>query len=146
MADLKLVELNKVMISGRLTQDPELRYTSSGIAVTTLRMAVNTSIFAKDKEKREEVCFIDVVAWRRQAETCVEYLRKGSPAFIEGRLQSRSWEAQDGQKRSAIEVQADRVQFLEWGGDREKAPAREPESAPPPSAPPAGGDDDDIPF
>ena len=145
MADIKVVELNKVMISGRLTRDPELRYTPSGIAVTNLPMAVNTSFYSKEKERREEVCFIDVVAWRRQAETCVEYLRKGSPAFIEGRLQSRSWETQDGQKRSTIEVQADRVQVLEWGGDREKAPAREPESAPPPTAPPAGGDDD-IPF
>ena len=144
MADIKVVEINKVMISGRLTRDPELRYTPSGVAVTTLRMAVNTSFFSKEKEKREEVCYIDVVAWRRQAETCVEYLRKGSPAFIEGRLQSRSWETQDGQKRSTIEVQADRVQFLEWGGDREKAPAPESESAPPPAAPPAG--DDDIPF
>ncbi len=145
MADIKVVEINKVMISGRLTRDPELRYTPSGIAVTTLRMAVNTSLFSKEKEKREEVCYIDVVAWRRQAESCVEYLRKGSPAFIEGRLQSRIWETQDGQKRSTIEVQADRVQFLEWGGDREKAPASESESAPPPTAPPAG-DDDDIPF
>jgi single-strand DNA-binding protein len=145
MADLKLVEINKVLISGRLTQDPELRYTPSGVAVTTLRMAVNSTFFSKDREKREEVCYINVVAWRRQAETCVEYLRKGSPAFIEGRLQSRNWETQDGQKRSTIEVQADRVQFLEWGGDRESAPSRGSESAPPPQ--PSGGDDlDDIPF
>ncbi len=143
MADIKVVEINKVMISGRLTQDPELRYTPSGVAVTTLRMAVNSTFFSKDKEKREEVCYINVVAWRRQAETCVEYLRKGSPVFIEGRLQSRSWETQDGQKRSTIEVQADRVQFLEWGGDREKsAPPQERESAPPPT----GDDADDIPF
>jgi single-strand DNA-binding protein len=145
MADIKVVEINKVMISGRLTKDPELRYTPSGVAVTTLRMAVNSSFFSKDKEKREEVCYIDVVAWRRQAETCVEYLRKGSPAFIEGRLQSRNWETQDGQKRSTIEVQADRVQFLEWAGDREKAPAGGSEQAPPRTAPPAG-EDDDIPF
>lgn len=145
MADIKVVEVNKVLISGRLTQDPELRYTPSGIAVTTLRMAVNSTFFSKDKDKREEVCYINVVAWRRQAETCVEYLRKGSPAFIEGRLQSRSWETQDGQKRSTIEVQADRVQFLEWGGDRETAPSRGgPESEIPP--PPAGDDMDDIPF
>jgi single-strand DNA-binding protein len=144
MADIKVVELNKVLLSGRLTQDPELRYTPSGVAVTTLRMAINSTFFSKDKDKREEVCYINVVAWRRQAETCVEYLRKGSPAFIEGRLQSRSWEAQDGQKRSTIEVQADRVQFLEWGGDRETTPSRGgSESAPPP---PAGDDMDDIPF
>jgi single-strand DNA-binding protein len=144
MADLKLVEVNKVLLSGRLTQDPELRYTPSGVAVTTLRMAVNSTFFSKDREKREEVCYINVVAWRRQAETCVEYLRKGSPAFIEGRLQSRNWETQDGQKRSTIEVQADRVQFLEWGGDRERAPSSSgSEPAPPP---PAGDDMDDIPF
>ncbi len=76
MADIKVVEINKVMISGRLTRDPELRYTPSGVAVTTLRMAINSSFVSKEKEKREEVCYIDVVAWRRQAETCVEYLRK----------------------------------------------------------------------
>lgn len=145
MADLKLVEINKVFLSGRLTQDPELRYTPSGVAVTTLRMAVNSTFFSKDREKREEVCYINVVAWRRQAEACVEYLRKGSPAFVEGRLQSRNWETQDGQKRSTIEVQADRVQFLEWGGDRDSAPSRGSESAPPQSS--SGGDDlDDIPF
>jgi len=144
MADIKVVEINKVFMSGRLTQDPELRYTASGIPVTTLRMAVNTSFFSKEKEKREEVCYINVVAWRRQAETCVEYLHKGSPVFIEGRLQSRSWETQDGQKRSTIEVQSDRVQFLEWGGDREKTPSKG--GADDVGEPPPVGDDDDIPF
>jgi len=143
MAQLSMIDVNKVSLAGRLTQDPELRYIPSGAAVTTLRMAVNTTFRPKDGEKREEVCYINVVVWRRMAETCVEYLRKGSPVFVEGRLQSRSWETQDGQKRSTIEVQSDRVQFMEWAGDREAAPSRGAESEPPP---PAGAPDDDIPF
>ncbi len=143
MAQLSMIEVNKVFLSGRLTQDPELRYTPSGLAVTTLRMAVNTTFFPKDAEKREEVCYINVTVWRKTAETCVEYLRKGSPVFVEGRLQSRNWETQDGQKRTSIEIQSDRVQFLEWAGDREAAPPREADSAPPPDK---GAPDADIPF
>ncbi len=142
MAQLSMIEVNKVFLSGRLTQDPELRFTPSGIAVTTLRMAVNTTFRPKDGEKREEVCYINVTVWRRMAETCAEYLRKGSPVFIEGRLQSRSWETQDGQKRTTIEVQSDRVQFLEWAGDREAAPSRGADAEPPPAA----EEPDDIPF
>jgi len=142
MAQLSMIEVNKVFLGGRLTQDPELRYTPSGLAVTTLRMAVNTTFRPKDAEKREEVCYINVTVWRKRAETCVEYLRKGSPVFVEGRLQSRNWETQDGQKRTSIEIQSDRVQFLEWAADREAAP-READSAPPPDK---GAPDDDIPF
>jgi len=142
MAQLSMIEVNKVFLSGRLTQDPELRFTPSGIAVTTLRLAVNTTFFPKDGEKREEVCYINVTVWRKRAESCAEYLRKGSPVFIEGRLQSRSWETQDGQKRTTIEVQSDRVQFLEWAGDREAAPSRGADAEPPPAA----EEPDDIPF
>lgn len=145
MAQLSMIEVNKVFLSGRLTQDPELRYTPSGVAVTTLRMAVNTTFFPKDSEKREEVCYINVSVWRKRAESCVEYLRKGSPIFVEGRLQSRSWETQDGQKRTTIEVQSDRVQFLEWAGDSERANSRRDDSEH--SEPPHGQDQsDDIPF
>jgi single-strand DNA-binding protein len=139
-----MIEVNKVFLSGRLTQDPELRYTPSGVAVTTLRMAVNTTFFSKDSEKREEVCYINVTVWRKQAETCVEYLRKGSPVFVEGRLQSRNWETQDGQKRTTIEVQSDRVQFMEWAGDSDRSVSRDTGGAPS-----ASGDsdaEDDIPF
>ena len=144
MAQLSMIEVNKVFLSGRLTQDPELRYTPSGVAVTTLRMAVNTTFFSKDSEKREEVCYINVSVWRKRAESCVEYLRKGSPIFVEGRLQSRSWETQDGQKRTTIEVQSDRVQFLEWAGDSER-PAPRDADGPPDSS--AGQEEaDDIPF
>ncbi len=142
MAKLSMIDVNKVFLAGRLTQDPELRYIPSGVAVTTLRLAVNTTIFPKDGEKREEVCYINVTVWRKRAESCVEYLRKGSPVFVDGRLQSKSWETQDGQKRSAIEVLSDRVQFLEWADDREAAPSRGAESAPPPPV----EEPDDIPF
>ncbi len=124
MAQLSMIEVNKVFLCGRLTQDPELRYTPSGVAVTTLRMAVNTTFFSKEREKREEVCYINVVIWAKRAESCVEYLRKGSPVFVEGRLQSRNWETQDGQKRTSIEVQADRVQFLEWSGEGGRGESR----------------------
>ena len=145
MAQLSMIEVNKVFLSGRLTQDPELRYTPSGVAVTTLRMAVNTTFFSKDSEKREEVCYVNVVVWRKRAESCVEYLRKGSPIFIEGRLQSRSWETQDGQKRTTIEVQSDRVQFLEWAGDSERTSPREA-AGPSSDASSSQDQEDDIPF
>lgn len=104
--------VNVVILSGNLVQDPELRYTPSGTAVTTFRLAVNRSFRTQSGEMKDEVCFIDVVSWGRQAETCGEYLSKGSPVLVEGRLTSRSWEAEDGQKRTKYEVVATRVQFL----------------------------------
>ena len=145
MSQLSMIEVNKVFLAGRLTQDPELRYTPSGVPVTTLRMAVNTTFFGRDGEKREEVCYINVSVWQKQAERCVEYLSKGRPIFVEGRLQSRQWEAEGGQKRTAIEVTANRVQFMDWSGDREGAPQRQAES-PPPDAAPGPEQADDIPF
>lgn len=145
MAKLSMIECNRVFMAGRLTQDPELRYTPSGVAVTSLRMAVNTTFFPRDADKREEVCYINVTVWRKRAESCVEYLRKGSPIFVEGRLQSRSWEGQDGQKRNTIEVQADKVQFLEWADDVGQA-APSGMDAPPSQTPPGPEDTDDIPF
>ena len=97
---------------GNLTKDPELRYTPQGTAVVNLRMAVNRRWKDKTGESKEEVCFITVVAWDKQAEVCNQYLRKGAPVFVEGRLQSRSWEDNTGGKRSVVEVRAERVQFL----------------------------------
>jgi single-strand DNA-binding protein len=141
-----MIELNKVFLAGRLTQDPELRYTPSGVAVTTLRLAVNTTFFPRDGEKKEEVLYIDVVVWQKRAESCVEYLRKGSPVFIEGRIRSRRWEAQDGQKRTAIEVQADRVQFLEWAGAGERTRPQESPSTQGAGEQPHPEENDDIPF
>ena len=103
---------NKVLLIGNLTRDPELRYVPSGTAVATFTIAVNRVYTSQAGEKKEEVAFIKIVVWGRRAEVCGEYLSKGSPVFIEGRLQSRSWEGQDGQKRSTTEVIADNVQFL----------------------------------
>jgi len=107
-----MASLNKVLLIGNLTKDPELRYTPQGIAVVNLRLAVNRRFRDKNQETKEEVCFITVVVWNKQAEACNQYLRKGSPVFIDGRLQSRSWEDNSGQKRNVIEVRAERVQFL----------------------------------
>lgn len=107
-----MANFNKVMLIGNLTKDPELRYTPQGTAVVNLRLAVNRKFRDRNQELKEEVCFVTVVVWDKQAETCNQYLHKGSPVFIEGRLQSRSWEDNSGQKRNVIEVRAERVQFL----------------------------------
>ena len=103
---------NRVMLMGNLTRDPELRYTPGGQAVASFTVAVNRVYNSQSGEKKEEVSFIRCVVWGKRAEVCNEYLKKGSPVFVEGRLQSRSWDAQDGTKRSTIEVIAQNVQFL----------------------------------
>jgi single-strand DNA-binding protein len=107
-----MASYNKVLLMGNLTKDPELRYTPQGSAVVNLRMAVNRRYRDKNQELKEEVCFITAVVWNKQAETCNQYLHKGSSVFIEGRLQSRSWEDNTGAKRNVIEVRAERVQFM----------------------------------
>lgn len=107
-----MASLNKVMLIGNLTRDPELRYIPNGSAVASFTLAMNRVYKLQTGEKKEETSFVRVVVWGRMAEVCGEYLTKGSPAFVEGRLQSRSWDAPDGQKRSTIEVIAMNVQFL----------------------------------
>lgn len=107
-----MASLNKVFLIGNLTRDPELRYTPAGVAVTNLGLAVNRRFRDKSGEVKEDVCFLTVTVWDKQAEACSQYLQKGSPIFVEGVLQSRSWETNDGQKRSTIDVRAERVQFL----------------------------------
>ncbi len=107
-----MANLNKVFLMGRLARDPELRYIPSGTAVATFTVASNRAYTMASGEKREETCFVRIVAWGRQAELCGEYLTKGAPVFVEGRMQSRSWETPDGQKRSTLEVVAQNVQFL----------------------------------
>ena len=107
-----MASFNKVLLIGNLTKDPELRYTPQGTAVVNLRMAVNRKFKDRNQELKEEVCFITCVAWDKQAETCNQYLKKGSALLVEGRLQSRSWEDNTGAKRNVIEVRAERVQFL----------------------------------
>jgi len=107
-----VANFNRVFLMGNLTRDPELRYTPGGAAVVNLRIAVNRRYKTQAGEVKEEVVFITVVAWGKQAETCSQFLSKGKPVFVEGRIQMRSWEAQDGQKRTVLEVRASRVQFL----------------------------------
>src|SRR2546426_3475997 len=109
-----MASFNKVILLGNLTRDPELRYTPNGTPVATFGLAVNRRSGQGD-ERREEVCFVDIVTFGREAETASEYLSKGRPALVEGRLQWRSWEGQDGQKRSKHEVIAERIQFMPRG-------------------------------
>ena len=107
-----MASLNKVFLMGNLTRDPELRYIPSGSAVASFTVAMNRVFKLQTGEKKEEVSFVRVVVWGRMAETCSEYLKKGRPVFVEGRLQSRSWDGADGQKRNTLEVIASSVQFL----------------------------------
>ena len=158
-----MASLNSVTLLGNLTRDPELRYTPQGAAVATFGLAVNRR-YRQDDQQKEEVCFVDIVTFGRQAETVTEYLSKGNLALIEGRLQWRSWETPEGQKRSKHEVVARNVQFMPRGSggqyDEAYQPARPAAqsrpSFPPPSPPPAAASggfdepwpqpDDDLPF
>jgi len=117
-----MASLNKVFLIGNLTRDPELRYTPAGTAVVNLRLAVNRRYRDKNGEQKEEVCFLTVTAWDKQAEVCNQYLSKGRAIFVEGRLQSRSWEDKDGQKRSSLDIRAERIQFLGPGKSAGAAP------------------------
>lgn len=110
-----MASYNKVMLMGNLTRDPEVRYTPKGSAVTDLALAVNRVYTTTDtNERREEVTYVDVVLWGRQAEIAGQYLKKGRPIFIEGRLQMDTWEdKQTGQKRSKIRVVGETMHFLD---------------------------------
>ena len=138
-----MASLNKVLLIGNLTRPPELRYTPSGQAVADLRLAVNHDYTTQSGERRQEACFLTVIVWGKQAESCGEYLDKGSPILVEGRLQTRDWETRDGQKRTVVEVVAERVQFMGRGKAPAGAavPAAEPFVEETPGAP-----DDDVPF
>lgn len=114
--------LNKIFIMGNLTRDPELRYVPSGTAVANFTVAVNRVYKDKTGARKDDASFIRVVVWGKIAEVCGEYLTKGRPVLVEGRLQSRSWEGQDGQRRNTIEVVADSVQFLGPRDRREGVP------------------------
>jgi single-strand DNA-binding protein len=113
MNSKKLPSLNKILLIGNLTKDPELRYTHKGIPVINFRIASSRRFKDNSGEWKEDVCYIGVVAWQKLAENCGEYLKKGSTVFIEGELQSRAWENDDGARRSAVEIHAQRIQFLD---------------------------------
>jgi single-strand DNA-binding protein len=107
-----MADFNKVILLGRLTRDPELRYTPNGVAVSDLGFAVNRFVKGEEgQEGRKETLFIDVTVWGRQAENCAEYLKKGSEALVDGRLVLEQWET-EGQRRSKVKVTANTVQFL----------------------------------
>ena len=143
--------INRVVLVGNLTKDPELRHTPSGTAVCSLRLAVNTR--RKDGatgEWTEKPNYFDITVWGNQGESCAQYLGKGRPVAVDGRLEWREWDAQDGTKRQAVEIIADSVQFLgsrgdaEGGGQPQFVPAGA--AAQTENADFAAGADDDIPF
>jgi single-strand DNA-binding protein len=116
-----MASLNSVCLLGHLTRNPEVRYSSSGTPVAALGLAVNNRIKRSDDSWQDDPCFVDVVVFGNQAEACAKYLHKGDPVLLEGRLQYRTWEDQQGQKRSKHEVIASRVQFLPKPGPRSEA-------------------------
>ena len=107
-----MATFNRAMLIGNLTRDPEVRTIPSGLSVGDLRLAVNDDYKDKNGQMVKRTCFVDVVVWDKQAETCKKYLSKGSTVYVEGRLQLDEWTTQEGQKRSKLRVRADRVQFL----------------------------------
>ena len=167
-----MASVNKVMLIGNLTRDPEVRYTPKGSAVADIGLAINRYFTMENGEKREETTFVDVVLWGRQAELAQQYLSKGRPVFIEGRLQLDSWEDKNtGQKRSKLRVVGENMQFLGsprdggggGGGSGYQQQQQQPSSPPPAQQQQGGGggsapandgaqfdtkidDDDDIPF
>lgn len=141
MSDLRMPDLNRVFLAGRLTRDPELRYTPSGAAVCKMNLAVTRYSRTKEGERKEDTLFINVSAWEKQAEFCGQYLRKGRPILVEGVLRSDEWEDKNtGQRRSSIEVRASRIQQLDWA---DRAATESPPDAKPADEPPP---EDDVPF
>lgn len=160
-----MAQLNKVLLIGNLTRDPEVRYTPKGFAVADIGLATNRTWLSDTGEKKEEVCYVNIVVWGKQAEAAGKYLKKGRSVFVEGRLQFESWE-KNGEKRTTLKVNCERLQFLGSPGGRgaesEAPPPEEPASPPPPAstapssssgpAPAAKGgsepdlENDDIPF
>jgi single-strand DNA-binding protein len=158
-----MASVNKVILIGNVTRDPEVKFTPKGTAVTDIGLAVNRTYTLDSGEKREEATFVDVAFWGRQAETIGEYVKKGRSIYVEGRLQLDTWDdKQTGQKRSKLRVVGENFQFLgaRPGGSgsgegeshyepreaRESRPAQHPQPQRPSAPPPSDQPDDDIPF
>ena len=131
--------LNKVMLIGHLGADPELKYTQSGSAVANFSIATKEQWTNKDGEKQDKTEWHKIVAWKKLAEICGEYLHKGGPVYIEGSLQTRNWEDRDGNKRYTTEIVARVMQMLEAKGSREPEPRQD-------DIRPESEFEDDVPF
>ena len=144
--------VNKVILVGHLGANPELKYLPSGQAVCEMRLATGESYTDKQGQRQERTEWHRVVVWGKTAENCSQYLSKGRQVYVEGRLQTRSWDDKEGNKRYTTEVVAQNVTFLGGGGDRgERAPSPAVQRDEPPAPPdfgsaPARGSDDDVPF
>ena len=132
--------INRVIVVGNLTRDPELRHTPSGTAVCSLRIAVNTTRKDESGQWVDKPNYFDVTVWGQQGENCAQYLSKGRPVAIDGRLEWREWESEQGGKRQAVDIIADIVQFLGGAKGNGDAPDAAPVQSPP------ADQDDDIPF
>ncbi len=137
-----MASVNKAILIGNLGADPELRYTPGGQAVANFSMATTEKFKNKEGEQQERTEWHNIVCWRRTAEIANEYLKKGSPVYIEGRIQYRSYEDKDGIKRYRTDIIAQRLQLLGGRGQAER-PAPQPSETPEPQVP---SDDDDLPF
>lgn len=154
-----MANYNRVILAGNITRDPEVRYIPSGTAVADMTLAINRKYRTSSGEAQEETCFVDITVWGKQAETCGQYLKKGSSVLLEGRLKLDRWE-KDGQKHSRLTVVADRVQFLNninpnnnnssfadtpaAGSSSDAAPA--PQAAPVQNDTAEVADDENLPF
>ncbi len=112
MADLKMPEINYVIVAGNLTKDPIFRETTNGTPVVNFSIASNRKFKDSTNQWQEDVCYVGVVAWNKLAESCRDRLKKGSAVLVDGELQSRSWKSEDGHNRSIVEIKARRIQFL----------------------------------
>jgi single-strand DNA-binding protein len=133
-----MASLNKVMLIGNVGKDPEMRFTPTGSPVTSFSLATNRTYNTPEGEKKKETEWFSIVAWSKLAELCNQYLTKGKLVYVEGRLQTRTWDGTDGQKHSRTEVVASQVLFLDKGGE---GSAAEPKGEEPES-----GDSGDLPF
>ena len=112
MADLKMPEINYVIVAGNLTKDPIFRQTTNNTPVVNFSIASNRKYKDSSNQWQEDVCYVGIVAWNKLAESCRDRLKKGSAVLVDGELQSRSWKSEDGQNRSIVEIKARRIQFL----------------------------------
>ena len=152
-----MASMNRVFLLGNLTRDPEMRYIPSGKAVADVRMAVSRKFKTASGEEREETCYVNVAVWGKQAEACAQYLKKGSPLLVEGRLHYEEWE-KDGKKNNRLSVVADRTQFIgaprraeysDGGAPEPRGPAEPRPGGVPDEGtelPPDAGDADNLPF